>query len=171
MQRRWSEINLGVITIEPLLPFLDESRVQSQPRCLQEERSHDLSSRCPRKRSLHRSLGRPTTDSLSGALLPSLLPLPARTHLSPKVTPSVRPFPFTLPNARLPIPGPQSCTSNGDKYAVDSPNKMICQCPSSTPCYESGPASIVRELAYSNGRVYSLSISITTPCANAQRHG
>jgi hypothetical protein len=33
---------------------------------------------------------------------------------------SVLPFPFTLPNVRLPISSSQSCTSNGDEYTVNS---------------------------------------------------
>ena len=39
------------------------------------------------------------------------------------------------------------------KHTVDSPNKITCQCPSSTPCYQSGHVSVVREGAYSNGSV------------------
>ena len=66
---------------------------------------------------------------------------------------SVRPFPFTVPNTRLPISSPQLCTSNGDKHTVNSPIKITCQCHSSTPCYRSGRAPVMRERAYSNGRV------------------
>ena len=71
-------------------------------------------------------------------------------------------FPFTLPNACLPISRLQSCTSNGDKHTVNSPIKITCQCPSSTPCYQSGRVPVARERAYSNGRVCLWSISILT---------
>ena len=84
---------------------------------------------------------------------------------------SIRPFPFTLPNAPLPISSPQSCISNGDKHTVNSPIEITCQCHSSAPCYRSGHAPVMRERAYSNGRVSLWSISILTPCANAKHYG
>jgi hypothetical protein len=75
---------------------------------------------------------------------------------------SVRPFPFTLPNVRLTISSPQSCTSNGDKHTINSPNEITCQSP---PC---SVTSLGLSRAYSNGHVSFWPISILTPCTNAK---
>jgi hypothetical protein len=86
-------------------------------------------------------------------LASSLFSLPNPYHANATI--SVRPFPFTLLNARLPISSLQSCTSNGDKHTVNSPIEIICQCPSSMSCYQSGSGRVpvVRERAYSTGHV------------------
>jgi hypothetical protein len=61
---------------------------------------------------------------------------------------SVGPFHFTLPNARLPISSPQSCTFNGDKHTVNS--QVTCQCPS---VINLGVSLSCERSAYSNGHV------------------
>ena len=73
-----------------------------------------------------------------------LLPLPIADQVSCQRHPlSVRPFPFTFPNVRLPISSPQPCTSDGNvEHTVNSPNEITCQCPSSMPCYQSRHVSL-----------------------------
>ena len=112
-----------------VLPFLDESRVQSltpslRLRYLQKEKPRDLSSRWPGKCPLYHDFGRPVCHS-------SLL----RTQLRQPHCPPVRLFPFTLPNLCLPISSTPMATSIPSTIQTKLPANVRPPRPVTSPAY------------------------------------
>jgi len=151
VERCRERLPLGVIT--PLLPFLDmistvwTSNKQARDDNRDSTQMLNTFAWCGRRLSLHENFRFYYINNL----IPSRLQDPYRhpsSHCQTRITPPPLSFrtsfsfhPFTLPNVRLPISSPRSCTSNGDKHTLNSPNEITRQYPSST---QSGHVPVVR---------------------------
>ena len=131
-----------------------ETMTKTQRKCWTHSRSLNLnnliSSRFQNLAPLHVQ-NLPSKWCLPSPLLPLPIADPVLCQRHSFRTPF---FLFTLPNVRLAISRPQSCTSNNDKHIVNSQNEITSQWPSPTPCcYQSRRVPVVRGRVYSNDRM------------------